>query len=202
MDCLVFYLHSIQFHICSLNLNEIQTFKNDSAWIFMPYGNIRQSKYFMTKSQYFSMIQWFSVEHKHKEGLRTLAESLVQMTCSDFTNFSKLTEFTIQDTFSAEMLRFISQLFKKIVKSRFWLACSAENAFYIVNSVNLKKFVKRLQVICTRDSAKVLNPSLCLVPLLRRPGTDWWIQIVLGVFHYPHPLQIWAVDQMAIYQLF
>ena len=27
---------------------------------------------------------------------------------------------------------------------------------------NIKKFVKSLQVICTRDSAKVLNPSLCL----------------------------------------
>ena len=39
---------------------------------------------------------------------------------------------------------------------------NAENAFYIVNSVNFKKFVKSLQVICTRDSAKVLNPSLCL----------------------------------------
>ena len=41
-------------------------------------------------------------EIKHKEGLRTLAESLVQMTCSDFTNFLKLTEFTIQNAFSAE----------------------------------------------------------------------------------------------------
>ena len=32
---------------------------------------------------------------KHKEGLRTLAESLVQMTCSDFTNFLVLAEFAI-----------------------------------------------------------------------------------------------------------
>ena len=32
---------------------------------------------------------------KHKEGLRTLAESLVQMTCSDFTIFLKLTDFTL-----------------------------------------------------------------------------------------------------------
>ena len=60
--------------------------------------------------------------------------------------------------FSAEMLRFISQLFKKIVKSRRWLGCSAENAFYLANSANIKKFVESLQVICTRDSAKVLNP--------------------------------------------
>ena len=31
-----------------------------------------------------------------KEGLRTLAKSLVQMTCSDFTNFLKLTEFSAE----------------------------------------------------------------------------------------------------------
>ena len=43
---------------------------------------------------------WF--EDKHKEGLRTLVESLVQMTCSDFTNFLKLTEFTIWNAFSEQ----------------------------------------------------------------------------------------------------
>ena len=32
---------------------------------------------------------------KHKEALSTLVESLVQMTCSDFTIFFKLAEFAI-----------------------------------------------------------------------------------------------------------
>ena len=32
---------------------------------------------------------------KHKEAFSTLVESLVQMTCIDFTNFLKLAEFTI-----------------------------------------------------------------------------------------------------------
>ena len=33
--------------------------------------------------------------YKHKEGLRTLAESLVQITCNDYTNFLILADFTI-----------------------------------------------------------------------------------------------------------
>ena len=33
-----------------------------------------------------------SIPSKHKEALRTLVESLVQMTCSDFTNFLKTVE--------------------------------------------------------------------------------------------------------------
>ena len=34
-------------------------------------------------------------EVKHKEAFNILVESLVQMTCIDFTNFLKLAEFTI-----------------------------------------------------------------------------------------------------------
>ena len=33
----------------------------------------------------------------------------------------------------------------------------------MANSANIKKFVKSLQVICHLVSAKVLNPSLCLL---------------------------------------
>ena len=36
----------------------------------------------------------------------------------------------------------------------------------MANLANIKKFVKSLQVICTRDSDKVLNPSLCLQEIL------------------------------------
>ena len=46
------------------------------------------------------------VPFKHKEGLRTLAESLVQMTCSDFTNFFIWPSSPYKTRFLAEMLRF------------------------------------------------------------------------------------------------
>ena len=61
-----------------------------------------------------------------------------------------------------------NNLIKTLIWQIFLKSCdikrniSAENVSCIVNSVNFKKFVKSLQVICTRDSAKVLNPSLCL----------------------------------------
>ena len=46
---------------------------------------------FTEKSTLWKMI----FRYKHKEAFSTLVESLVQMTCSDFTNLLKLTEFTI-----------------------------------------------------------------------------------------------------------
>ena len=42
----------------------------------------------------------------------------------------------------------------------------------MADSVNYKKFVKSLQVICTKDSAKVLNPSLCLLPSFRTEAVE------------------------------
>ena len=52
--------------------------------------------------------------------------------------------------------------FQKIRQKTMVNSILLKYAFYIVNSANFRKFVKSMQVICTRDSTKVLKASLCL----------------------------------------
>ena len=66
--------------------------------------------------------------------------------------------------FSAEVLRFDE--FFEFANATFVLFL-LKNAFYIVNSVNFKKFVKSLSALI---SAKSLGPTLCL-PIVRQNMT-------------------------------
>ena len=60
------------------------------------------------------------IQCKHKEAFSTLIKSLVQMTCSDYTNFLKLVEFAMENSGRCTYLQ------KKVVKSRCRLGYSAE----------------------------------------------------------------------------
>ena len=64
---------------------------------------------------------------------------------------------------SGKVYLFTKNLLNQGVDQVILLKC----AFYIANSANFKKFVKSLQVICTRDSTKVLKASLCLTQVPR-----------------------------------
>ena len=61
-------------------------------------------------------------------------------------------------------------------------------AFYIENSTNFKKFVKSMQVICTRDSTKVLKASLWLFQTVIQ--IQFLSALMRNVFHNSFNLQI------------
>ena len=105
------------------------------------------------------------------------------MTCIDFTNFLKLAEFTCN--------------IKRVFQPNWVHHCILTNFLKIWNCLqsdllamrfrylymNFKKIVKSMQLICTRDSTKVLKASLCL-PKTIQYYLWYWKTLSIFVFHF------------------